>query len=72
MDFFTSAIDVIKLIVCGLGAAYAVIGIINFSQGHSQHNATKKEDGMGQIMGGGAIFLVGMTLVPKLAGFFTI
>lgn len=72
MDFFKEAIDVVKLVVCGLGGCYAVVGIINFSQGHSQHNASKKEDGMGQMMGGGAIFLVGMTLVPKLIEFFSI
>lgn len=72
MDFFASAIDVVKLVVCGLGAGYAAVGIINFAQGNSQHNASKKEDGLGQLMGGGAIFLVGITLVPKLVEFFSI
>lgn len=72
MDFFTSALDTVKTVVCGLGAVMAIIGIINFSQGHGQHNASKKEEGLGQFIGGGSIFLVGLVLVPKLAQFFSI
>ncbi|WP_342755928.1 Maff2 family mobile element protein [Kineothrix sedimenti] len=72
MEFFTEVINVMKLLVCGFGAGMAVIGGINFASGHSQHNASKKEDGMGQLMGGGGIFLIGILLVPKLAEFFSI
>lgn len=53
--------------VMGWGAALAVIGIINFSEGHSQQNAARKEEGMGKIVGGGVIFAVGMVLVPQLS-----
>lgn len=53
--------------VTGWGAALAVVGIINFSEGHSQQNAAKKEEGMGKIVGGGVIISVGLLLVPQIA-----
>lgn len=52
--------------VTGWGAALAVVGLINFSEGHSQQNAARKEEGMGKIVGGGVIFSIGMFLVPQL------
>lgn len=52
--------------VMGWGAALAIVGIINFSEGHSQQNAAKKEEGMGKIVGGAVIFVVGSILVPQI------
>ena len=72
MDFFTEAIDVLKIVVTGLGAGYAIIGLINFAEGRSAHSAAKKEEGIGQLFGGAGIAFVGMTLIPKLATFFQV
>lgn len=58
--------------VSGWGAALATLGVITFSEGHSQNNAAKKDDGMGKIIGGGVIFLVGTALVPQLATFLAV
>lgn len=67
MDVFNEVIRYASMGVMVWGAALAIIGIINFSEGHSQQNAAKKEEGMGKIVGGGVIFVVGLSLVPQLA-----
>ena len=66
---FDTILSYASLAVQGWGAALAVIGIINFSEGHSQANAAKKEEGMGKIVGGGIIFGVGTAVVPLLSSF---
>ncbi len=69
---FDTIIRFAGLAVQGWGAALAIIGIINFSEGHSQQNASKKEEGMGKIVGGAIIFAVGLSVVPLLSQFFTV
>ncbi|MBE5846748.1 MAG: hypothetical protein E7300_03640 [Lachnospiraceae bacterium] len=66
---FSEILNFAGLGVQGWGAAQAIIGIINFSEGHSQANAQKKEEGMGKIVGGGIIFAAGTALVPLLSQF---
>lgn len=67
MAIFNEVIRFASMGVTGWGAALAVVGIINFSEGHSQQNAAKKEEGMGKIVGGGVIISVGLLLVPQIA-----
>jgi hypothetical protein len=67
MGFFDEVIRYASMGVMAWGAGLAVVGIINFSEGHSQQNAAKKEEGMGKIIGGGVIFAVGMLLVPQIS-----
>lgn len=69
---FDSIISFASLAVEGWGAALAIIGIINFSEGHSQQSAAKKEEGFGKIVGGAIIFAVGIGVVPQLAQFFSV
>lgn len=70
MAFFSSAVEILQTIVCMVGAAIAIVGMVNFAQGQSSQSGSKKDDGIAQFMGGGAIFIIGMTLVPKLMDFF--
>lgn len=58
--------------VMAWGAGLAAVGIINFSEGHSQQNASRKEEGMGKIVGGGVIFAVGLLLIPQISSLLTI
>ena len=46
MDVFNEVIRFASMGVMAWGAALAIVGIINFSEGHSQQNAAKKEEGM--------------------------
>lgn len=66
MEGFSQILDFAGLGVKGWGIALAIVGIINFSEGHSQQNAAKKEEGMGKIVGGAVIFLAGVTLIPVI------
>ena len=38
MDFFTSAIDTLKILVMALGAGLAVWGVINLLEGYGSDN----------------------------------
>lgn len=66
MGIFEQIVNFASMGVMAWGAVYAIIGIINFSEGHSQQSAAKKEEGMGKLVGGGVIFLVGMLLIPQI------
>lgn len=67
MDFFETICDFAAMGVEAWGAAQAIIGIITFSEGHSQQNQGKKDEGFGKIVGGGVIFAVGLLLVPQIS-----
>lgn len=71
-DIFIKVLEYAALGIKGWGAVMAIVGIINFSEGHSQQNAAKKEEGMGKIVGGGVIFVVGLAFVSMLSPMFSI
>ena len=70
MEFFNQAIDILKILVMALGAGLAVWGVINLLEGYGQDNPASKSQGMKQLMAGGGVALIGMTLVPLLTGLF--
>ena len=71
MAFFTQAITLLQTIVIALGGGLGVWGIINLLEGYGGDNPGAKSQGMKQLMAGGGIVLVGMTLVPLLSTLFT-
>ena len=70
MAFFASAIDTLKILVIALGAGLGAWGVINLLEGYGNDNPGAKSQGMKQLMAGGGIAVVGMTLIPLLAGLF--
>ena len=70
MAFFASAIDTLQTLVIALGAGLAVWGVINLLEGYGNDNPGAKSQGMKQLMAGGGVALIGMTLVPMLSGLF--
>jgi len=70
MSFFTSAIDTLETLVVALGAGLAVWGVINLLEGYGSDNPGAKSQGMKQLMAGGGIILLGLTLVPLLSTLF--
>ena len=70
MEFFASAIDTLKTLVIALGAGLAVWGVINLLEGYGNDNPGAKSQGMKQLMAGGGVILLGMTLVPMLSTLF--
>ena len=70
MAFFTSAVSTLETLVVALGAGLAVWGVINLLEGYGSDNAGAKSQGMKQLMAGGGVILLGLTLVPMLATLF--
>ena len=70
MEFFNSAVDVLKTLVMALGAGLAVWGVINLLEGYGSDNPAAKSQGMKQLMAGGGVALIGITLIPLLSGLF--
>ena len=70
MSFFTSAIGVLQTLVVALGAGLGIWGVINLMEGYGQDNPAARSQGMKQLVAGGGVALIGITLVPLLAGLF--
>ena len=68
MEFFNSAVDTLQTIVVGLGGALCVWGGINLLEGYGQDNPGSKSQGVKQMVAGGGVALIGVTLVPLLSG----
>lgn len=70
MSFFTSAIGTLQTLVVALGAGLAVWGIINLLEGYGSDNPASKSQGVKQLMAGGGVILLGITLIPLLSTLF--
>ena len=72
MAFFNAAVGVLQTLVIALGAGLGIWGVINLLEGYGNDNPGSKSRGMKQLMAGGGVALIGMTLVPLLSGLFTV
>ena len=70
MAFFSSAIDTLQTLVIALGAGLGVWGVVNLLEGYGGDNPSAKSQGMKQLVAGGGVALIGITLVPQLANLF--
>ena len=70
MAFFNSAIQLLQTLVNALGAGLGVWGGINLMEGYGGDNPGAKSQGIKQLMAGGGIITIGVTLVPQLSGLF--
>ena len=70
MEFFNSAVDVLKTLVVAFGAGLGVWGAVNLMEGYGNDNPGAKSQGMKQLMAGGGVALIGITLIPLLSGLF--
>ena len=68
MAFFSSAIDTLQTLVIALGAGLGVWGVVNLLEGYGSDNPGSKSQGMKQLMAGGGVALIGITLIPLLSG----
>ena len=67
MEFFTQAVDVLKVQVMAVGAGLGAWGVINLMEGYGNDNPGAKSQGVKQLMAGGGIVLIGLKLIPLLA-----
>ena len=70
MEFFNAAVDVMKTVVVALGGGLGVWGAVNLLEGYGGDNPSAKSQGMKQLVAGGGVALVGITLIPLLSGLF--
>ena len=70
MEFFNAAVDVMKTVVVALGGGLGVWGAVNLLAGYGGDNPSAKSQGMKQLVAGGGVALIGLTLVPQLSGLF--
>ena len=68
MAFFTSAINILQTLVVAIGAGLAVWGVINLLEGYGNDNPGAKSQGVKQLVAGGGVALIGITLIPLLSG----
>jgi hypothetical protein len=71
MAFFTAAIDVLKTIIIALGAGLGIWGLVNLLEGYGGDNPGAKSQGMKQLMAGGGLVAIAVSLIPLLAQLFT-
>ena len=70
MEFFNEAVNLLKILVIALGAGLSVWGVINLLEGYGNDNPGAKSQGIKQLMAGGWVVLIGIQLIPLLAGLF--
>lgn len=68
MEFFNSAVEVLQTLVVALVGGLCVWGGINLLEGYGQDNPGSKSQGVKQLVAGGGVALIGITLVPLLSG----
>lgn len=52
------------------GAVSMIMGLNDYSEGKTQHNPNAKQEGLTKIVGGIAVILIGIVLVPQIRTFF--
>jgi len=67
MEFFTQAVDVLKVLVMAGGGGRGAWGGGNLMGGDGDDNPGAKSQGVKQLMAGGGIVLIGLKLIPLLA-----
>ena len=70
MAFFSSTVEVLQTLVTAIGAGLGIWGLVNLLEGYGNDNPGAKSQGMKQLMAGGGVALIGITLVPLLSGRF--
>ena len=68
MAFFNSAVTVLQTLVIALGAELGIWGDINLMEGYGNDNPGAKSQGIKQLVAGGGVALIGITLIPLLSG----
>jgi len=71
MAFFGSMIGALSKITVGVGAALGVWGGVNLMEGYGNDNPGAKSQGVKQLVAGGGVVVIGLTVIPLLANIFS-
>lgn len=69
-SFLDSGVEWGSAIVSVGGAVLLIIGLNDYSEGKTQHNPNAKQEGLTKIVGGIAVILIGIGLVPQIRSLF--
>ncbi len=72
MEFFNAAVSTLGTLVIALGAGLALWGAVNLLEGYGNDNPGAKSQGIKQLMAGGGLGVIGITLIPLLSSIFKI
>lgn len=72
MEFFSSSIDVLQKVIMLIGGGLGVWGLVNLLEGYGNDNPGAKSQGIKQLMAGGGLFIIGITLIPQLSTLFSV
>ena len=61
----------LQTLVVALGAGLGVWGAINLLEAYGNDNPGSRSQGIKQLVAGGGVALIGITLVPLLSSLFT-
>ena len=68
MEFVTEVFKIIQIVVVVAGVGPVISGYEDFSTGKGQHNAGKKDEGIGKMLGGVAVIVIAYIFIPKIPG----
>ncbi len=71
MEFFTTAVNGLKIVVTAIGGGLGVWGVINLLEGYGNDNPANKSQGIKQLMSGGGIIIIAQTVIPLLSNLFS-
>ena len=71
MQFFNTAIQVLRTLVIALGAGFCAWGGINLMEGYGSDNPGSKSQGIKQMISGGGIMVISIMLIPLLSSLLT-
>ena len=64
-------IAALSKITVGVGAALGVWGGVNLMEGYGNDNPGAKSQGVKQLVAGGGVVVIGLTVIPLLANIFS-
>ena len=67
-SFITTACTVLKSVICLIGGGVSLWGVVNLLEGYGNDNPGAKSQGVKQLVAGGGVALIGITLIPLLSG----
>ena len=70
MGFFQSSITVLQKLVVAIGRGLGAWGLVNLLEGYGQDNPGAKSQGVKQLVAGGGVAVIGLTVIPLLANIF--
>lgn len=70
-DFITSAMTVLKTVICLIGGGLGIWGVVNLIEGYGSDNPGAKSQGIKQFVAGLALIILALVMVPVLQTMFT-